>query len=57
MNAQQLHLTGCCLVYHDINMVVVEGRAKELKKYKNLMLHKSGHQSFHCQVRVGVVSE
>ena len=40
MNAQQLHLTGCCLIYHDINIVVVEGGAKGLKKYKKLMLHR-----------------
>ena len=40
MNAQQLHLTGCCLVYHDINIVVAEGGAKGIKKYKKLMLHR-----------------
>lgn len=25
MNAQQYHLTGCVLLYHDVNLVVVEG--------------------------------
>ena len=25
MNAQQYHLTGCTLLYQDVNIVVVEG--------------------------------
>lgn len=25
MNAQQYHLTGCVLLYHDVNLVIVEG--------------------------------
>ena len=25
MNAQQFHLTGCVLLYHDVNLVIVEG--------------------------------
>lgn len=40
MNAQQLHLTGCGLLYNDINVVVAEGGTKALKKYKKLMLHR-----------------
>ena len=40
MNAQQYHLTGCVLVHRDINVVVVEGGPKALKKYKRLMLHR-----------------
>lgn len=40
MNAQQYHLTGCVLVHRDINLVVVEGGPKALKKYKRLMLNR-----------------
>ena len=25
MNAQQYHLTGCVLLYRDVNLVIVEG--------------------------------
>ena len=25
MNAQQLHLTGCVMLFHDVNLVIVEG--------------------------------
>ncbi len=25
MNAQQLHLTGCVMLFHDVNIVIVEG--------------------------------
>ena len=40
MNAQQYHLTGCVLVYSNVNLVIVEGGPKALKKYKKLMLHR-----------------
>ena len=40
MNAQQLHLTGRLLLFKDINLVVVEGGPKGLKKFKRLMLHR-----------------
>ena len=38
MNAQQLHLSGRLLLFRDINLVVVEGGPKGLKKFKKLML-------------------
>ena len=40
MNAQQLHLTGCVMLYHDVNLVVVEGGPKCLKKFKRLLMHR-----------------
>ena len=40
MNAQQLHLTGRLLLFKDINVVVVEGGPKGLKKFKRLMMHR-----------------
>lgn len=40
MNAQQLHLTGCVMLYQDINLVVVEGGPKCLKKFKRLMMQR-----------------
>lgn len=40
INAQQYHLTGCVLVYPNVNLVVVEGGPKAQKKYKKLMLHR-----------------
>lgn len=38
MNAQQLLLSGRCLLFRDINLVVVEGGPKGLKKFKKLMM-------------------
>lgn len=38
INAQQLYLTGCALLYKDINIVIVEGGPKAVKKFKRLML-------------------
>lgn len=40
MNAQQYHLTGCVLVYSNVNLVIAEGGPKALKKYKKLMLQR-----------------
>ncbi|XP_062511867.1 U4/U6 small nuclear ribonucleoprotein Prp3-like [Corticium candelabrum] len=40
MNAQQYHLTGCTILFKDVNLVIVEGGPKALKKYKKLMLHR-----------------
>ena len=39
-NARQLFMTGCVILYEDVNVVVVEGGPKQLKKYKNLMLNR-----------------
>jgi U4/U6 small nuclear ribonucleoprotein PRP3 len=40
MNAQQYHLTGCAILFKDVNLVVVEGGPKALKKFKRLMLRR-----------------
>ncbi|XP_065187970.1 U4/U6 small nuclear ribonucleoprotein Prp3-like [Sycon ciliatum] len=40
INAQQLHLTGCIVQSKDLNLVVVEGGPKSLKKYKRLMMNR-----------------
>jgi len=40
MNAEQLLMTGCCIISSIGNMVVVEGGPKSIKKYKRLMLHR-----------------
>ncbi|KAL9976635.1 hypothetical protein ACROYT_G013957 [Oculina patagonica] len=40
INAQQLYLTGCAVLYKDVNIVVVEGGPKAVKKFKRLMLHR-----------------
>ena len=39
-NAKQLFMTGSVVLYEDVNVVVVEGGPKQLKKYKALMLHR-----------------
>ena len=39
-NARQLFMTGCVILYEDVNVVVVEGGPKQLKKYKNLMMNR-----------------
>ena len=39
-NAKQLFMTGCTVLYEDVNVVVVEGGPKQVKKYKQLMLHR-----------------
>merc|ERR1712029_1327984 len=37
-NAKQLFMTGTVVLYEDVNVVVVEGGPKQVKKYKQLML-------------------
>jgi len=39
-NAQQLHLTGCAILYKNMNTVVVEGASRAVRRYKKLMLHR-----------------
>ena len=39
-NAKQLYMTGCMVLYEDVNVVVVEGGPKQQKKYRQLMLHR-----------------
>ena len=41
VNAKQYNLTGCAVMTDtSLNVIVVEGGAKGLKKYKRLMLHR-----------------
>ena len=37
-NATQLYMSGTVVLYQDVNIVVVEGGPKQLKKYRQLML-------------------
>jgi U4/U6 small nuclear ribonucleoprotein PRP3 len=39
-NAKQLFMTGCVILYEDVNVVVVEGGPKQQKKYKQLMMNR-----------------
>ena len=39
-NAKQLFMTGCVVLFDDVNVVVVEGGPKQQKKYKQLMMHR-----------------
>ncbi|XP_036929010.1 U4/U6 small nuclear ribonucleoprotein Prp3 [Acanthopagrus latus] len=39
-NANQLYLTGTVVLHRDVNLVVVEGGPKSLKKFKRLMMHR-----------------
>jgi U4/U6 small nuclear ribonucleoprotein PRP3 len=39
-NAKQLFMTGCVVLFEDVNVVVVEGGPKQQKKYKQLMMHR-----------------
>ena len=39
-NAKQHFMTGCVVLYEDVNVVVVEGGPRQLKKYKQLMLNR-----------------
>ena len=39
-NAKQLFMTGCVVLYEDVNVVVVEGGPKQQKKYRQLMLNR-----------------
>ena len=34
------HHTGCAVLYKDVNLVIVEGGPKAIKKFKRLMLHR-----------------
>ena len=34
MNAKQLNMTGTVVLFKDVNVVVVEGGPKQMKKYK-----------------------
>lgn len=40
INAQQLALTGCALLNDEMNLVVVEGGSKTIKKFVRLMDHR-----------------
>ncbi|KAG8194722.1 hypothetical protein JTE90_026373 [Oedothorax gibbosus] len=40
MNAKQLFMTGCVILYRNINIVVVEGGPNQQKKFKRLMLQR-----------------
>lgn len=39
-NAKQLYMTGCAVLFKDVNVVVVEGGPKQQKKFKRLMLNR-----------------
>ena len=39
-NAKQYYMTGSVVLYEDVNVVVVEGGPKQVKKYKQLMLNR-----------------
>ena len=38
INAQQFNMTGCSMLYHNMNVVIVEGGSKGMRAYKRLML-------------------
>mmetsp|Transcript_30766 Transcript_30766/g.80930 ORF Transcript_30766/g.80930 Transcript_30766/m.80930 type:complete len:588 (-) Transcript_30766:109-1872(-) len=41
MNAQQFHLTGCCITCPGVaNIVIVEGGPRAIKRYKKLMIRR-----------------
>ncbi|XP_003743248.1 U4/U6 small nuclear ribonucleoprotein Prp3 [Galendromus occidentalis] len=37
-NAKQLHMTGCVLLFKNVNLVIVEGGPKQQSKFKKVML-------------------
>lgn len=39
-NAKQLYMTGCAVLFRDVNVIIVEGGPKQQKKYKRLMLNR-----------------
>ena len=39
-NAKQLFMTGCAVLFKDVNVVVVEGGPKQQKKYRRLMMNR-----------------
>jgi len=41
MNAQQFHLTGCCITCPGVaNIVIIEGGARAVKRYRKLMMRR-----------------
>lgn len=40
VNAKQLFMTGCVVLYRDVNVVVVEGGPKQQKKFRRLMMQR-----------------
>merc|ERR1712136_279209 len=41
MNAQQFHLTGCCITCPGVaNIVVIEGGPRAVKRYRKLMMRR-----------------
>ena len=40
INAQQLYLSGCCLITPDFVFIIVEGGRKSLRRYKKLLLNR-----------------
>ena len=55
MNAQQLHLTGCVLLYRDINLVVVEGGEGRLRRERRGVWIGGGGRAFGSGEAKGVV--
>jgi len=39
-NAKQYFMTGCAVLFKDVNVVVVEGGPKQQKKYRRLMMNR-----------------
>ena len=39
-NTKQLYMTGCAVLFKDVNVVVVEGGPKQQKKYRRLMMNR-----------------
>ncbi|KAJ7190948.1 pre-mRNA processing factor 3-domain-containing protein [Mycena pura] len=39
-NAEQMNMTGLCILHRNFSMVYVEGAAKYIKSYKRLMMHR-----------------
>lgn len=39
-NAKQLFMTGGVIMFHDCNIIIVEGGSKQQNKFKRLMLHR-----------------
>jgi hypothetical protein len=40
INAKQLKLTGCAILWEQYNIVIVEGGPKAMKRFTRLMLHR-----------------
>jgi hypothetical protein len=40
MTAKELQITGCAIMYNNINLIISEGGAKAMRKFKKLMLHR-----------------